>query len=289
MYDTEAWTHNKGKEGGFSMHTIWKGAISFGLVNIPIKLYAATEDKDVKLRSLHKEDHSPIKYEKVCPACEKSLSMDDIVKGYEYEKGKFVVLQDKDLEELKTEESKTVEIIDFVDLKEIDPIFFNRSYYLGPSENGGKPYALLKQAMEDSGKIGIAKINIRSKQHLAVVRVYENGLVLETIFFPDEVRDANHVPGLPDNVELNQKELKMAIQLIEQLTAPFEPEKYQDDYREALMDVIQQKISGEEIKVAKKAPKKNVADLMEALQASIDETKPKKKKAPSKRKKASSS
>ncbi|WP_066174049.1 Ku protein [Bacillus marinisedimentorum] len=273
------------------MHTIWKGAISFGLVNIPIKLYAATEDKDIKLRSLHKEDHSPIKYEKVCPACEKTLSMDDIVKGYEYEKGKFVVLQEEDFEELKTEEGKTIEIIDFVDLKEIDPIFFNRSYFLGPNENGAKPYTLLKQAMEDSGKIGISKINIRSKQHLAVVRVYEKSLVLETIFFPDEVRNADHIPALPESADLNEKELKMAIQLIEQLTAPFEPEKYKDDYRESLMDVIQQKISGEDIKVAKKAPKKNVADLMEALQASIDETKPKqkKKKAPAKRKKASSS
>jgi DNA end-binding protein Ku len=257
------------------MHTMWKGSISFGLVNIPIKLFAATENKDIKMRYLHKKCHNPIKYEKTCPVCEEEVANEDIIKGYEYEPGKFVEIEKSELDELAHEGTKSIEIIDFVDLKEIDPIYFNRSYYVGPNENGEKAYMLLKQAMNDSEKIGLAKITIRSKQHLAVVRVYGKGLVLETIFYPDEVRNADHVPGLPENMELNEKELKMATELIEQLTTPFEPEKYTDDYRTALMDLIQSKITGEEVKVAKDKPKTNVVDLMDALQASIDETKPK--------------
>jgi DNA end-binding protein Ku len=288
------------------MHTMWKGAISFGLVNIPIKLYSATEDKDIKMRYLHKECHNPIKYEKVCPVCEEEVKPDEIIKGYEYEQGKFVEIDKAELDEIVSEGNKTIEIVDFVDLKEIDPIFFNRSYYVGPNENGEKPYSLLKYAMEKSGKIGIAKITIRTKQHLAVVRVYKNGLVLETIFFPDEVRNAEHVPGLPEKMELNEKEVEMAEQLIEQLTTAFDPEKYTDNYRSQLMQLIQGKISGEEFKISKDKPKANVVDLMDALQASLNQSTPddkvkavdnskgttkttaKKKKAVTKKKKATS-
>lgn len=268
------------------MHTMWKGSISFGLVHIPIKLFSATEDKDIKLRMLHKECHSPLKYERTCPVCEKEVTNEDIIKGYEYEPGKYVVLNKEDLDELAFEQNKSVEIIDFVKLEDIDPIYFNRSYFIGPNENGQKAYALLKQAMEQSGKIGVAKITIRSKQHLAVVRVYKNTLVLETIYFPDEVRNVNHVPGLPENIEITEKEMETAIQLIEQLTTTFEPEKYTDDYRTALMDLIQAKITGNEVKHANEAPKTNVVDLMEALQASIDQTKPKKRKTTTRKKKA---
>src|SRR5690625_53056 len=158
-----------------AMHTMWKGTISFGLVNIPVKLHSATEDKDVKLRNLHKECHSPIKYEKVCPVCDKEVEQDDIVKGYEYTKNKFVVLEEEDLQALKEEnEDKSVEIVDFVKLEEIDPIYFNRSYYLSPNDGGVKAYALLREALNDTGKIGVAKITIRSKEHLAVLRVYNN-------------------------------------------------------------------------------------------------------------------
>lgn len=254
------------------MHTMWKGAISFGLVTIPIKLYAATEDKDIKMRYLHKECHNPIKYEKVCPLCKEEVNPDDIIKGYEYEPGRFVELEKNELDELTSEANKSIEIIDFVDLTEIDPIFFNRSYYVGPNEHGEKPFTLLKQAMENTGKIGLAKITIRSKEHLAVVRVYKKGLVLETIFYPDEVRNADQVPGIPENVKIDEKEIKMAEQLIEQLTTEFEPSKYTDDYRVQLMNLIQSKITGEEIMVAKDKPKANVVDLMDALQASLDQS-----------------
>jgi len=272
------------------MHTMWKGSISFGLVNIPVKLYAATEDKDIKMRYLHSECHTPIKYEKRCPVCERDIQQEEIVKGYEYEPGKFVIVKNEELNELAPESNKAVEIIDFVKLEEIDPIYFNRSYFIGPNENGEKAFMLLKQAMDATGKIGVAKITIRSKQHLAVVRVYDKGLVLETMFFPDEVRNIDHVPGIPEQIELKEKELDMAKQLIEQLTTEFDPENYKDDYREAVTELIQAKIRGNDVNVVKKPPKANIVDLMDALQASIDETKPKKKtKRTTKKKKATSS
>lgn len=270
------------------MHTIWKGSISFGLVNIPISLFAATENNDIRFRSLHKECHNPIKYEKVCPVCEKDVGNDDLVKGYEYEPGKFVVIDKEDLEDVAPESNKMVEIMDFINLDEIDPIFFDRSYFLGPRDNGLKSYSLLKRAMEDTGKIGLAKITIRSKESLAVVRMYKDGLLLETIHFPEEVRNAEMVPGVSSDIELNEKEVTMAVQLIEQLTTTFDPEKYTNEYRTTLMELIESKANGEDIKVSKEKPKENVVDLMEALQASIDKSKtedekkqqPKRKKAP---------
>ncbi|MBE4909486.1 Ku protein [Bacillus luteolus] len=256
------------------MHTMWKGSISFGLVNIPIKLYSATEDKDIKLRNLHKECSTPIQYEKTCPNCDKEVGNEDIIKGYEYVKGKFVILNDDELRELKDEhEEKAVEIIDFVDLNEIDPIYFNRSYFMGPGENGSKAYALLREALQKSGKIGIAEIAIRSKQHMAIVRVYKNSLVMETIHYPDEVRNVGEVPGVPENVDINEKELDTAIMLIDQLTTTFEPEKYKDEYRTALMELIQSKIENNEGTTSKEGPRTNVVDLMSALQASIEKTK----------------
>lgn len=260
------------------MHTIWKGSISFGLVNIPIKLHAATEDKDIKLRNLHKECHSPIKYEKICPVCNVEVKNEDIVKAYEYTKGKFVVLEDEDLEKLKKEnEDKAVEIIDFVKIQEIDPIYFNRSYFMSPGDGGGKAYSLLRKALEDSAKVGLAKIIIRSKEQLAVVRVFENTLVMETIHYPDEVRKAADVPNVPSEDKVTKKELDTAILLIDQLTTEFEPEKYTDDYRTALLELIEAKRTGKEIVTpVEKEPAANVTDLMAALQASIDKTKPKK-------------
>ncbi|MBT2695473.1 Ku protein [Bacillus sp. ISL-55] len=271
------------------MHTIWKGSISFGLVNIPIKLHAATEDRDIKLRTLHKECHSPIKYEKTCPVCDVEVKNEDIVKAYEYTKGKFVVLEEEDLEALRKEnEDKAVEIIDFVKINEIDPIYFQRSYFMSPNEGGGKAYSLLRKALEESQKVGIAKIIIRAKEQLAVVRVYNNTLVMETIHFPDEVRNAVDVPNVPEEDKVTEKELDTAIMLIDQLTTEFEPEKYKDDYRTALLELIEAKRTGKELVTpTEKEPVSNVTDLMAALQASIDRTKPEKKKetAPAAKKK----
>ncbi|WP_026584243.1 non-homologous end joining protein Ku [Bacillus sp. J33] len=263
------------------MHTMWKGSISFGLVNIPIKLHAATEDKDIKLRNLHKECHSPIKYEKTCPVCEVEIKNEDIVKAYEYTKGKFVVLEDEDLEKLKQEnEDKAVEIVDFVKMQEIDPIYFNRTYYMSPGDGGGKAYSLLRKALETSEKVGLAKIIIRSKEQLAVVRVYENTLVMETIHYPDEVRQAADVPNVPAEDKVTDKEIETAIMLIDQLTSEFQPEKYNDDYRTALLELIEAKRTGKDIVTpVEKEPATNVTDLMAALQASIDKTKPADKEA----------
>ena len=275
------------------MHTMWKGSISFGLVNIPIKLHSATEDKDIKLRNLHKECHSPIKYEKTCPVCEVEIKNEDIVKAYEYTKGKFVVLEDEDLEKLKQEnEDKAVEIMDFVKIQEIDPIYYNRTYYMSPGEGGGKAYSLLRKALETSEKAGLAKIIIRSKEQLAVVRVYENTLVMETIHYPDEVRKAADVPNVPAEDKVTDKEIDTAIMLIDQLTTEFKPEKYNDDYRTALLELIEAKRTGKDIVTpVEKEPAANVTDLMAALQASIDKTKPAdaetKRKPAAKKKRAS--
>lgn len=255
------------------MHTMWKGSISFGMVNIPVKMFAATEERDVRFRYLHKKCKNPIKYERECPYCKEEVKSEDIVRGYEYEPGRFVIIEDKDLEAIKPSSAKTVEILDFVNLKEIDPIYFDKSYYLSPQEaGGGKAYSLLRQAMFDSGKIAIARITIRDKQSLAVLRVVDNILVMETIFYPDEVRDVKYVPGVPDNVKIDERELSMAQQLIDNLSASFEPEKYKDDYREALLALIHSKAEGQEIVSAPEAPQHNVIDLMAALQASLKKT-----------------
>ncbi|MEC2072751.1 non-homologous end joining protein Ku [Alkalihalophilus marmarensis] len=261
------------------MHTVWKGSISFGLVNIPVKLHTATENKDIKLRQLHKKCHTPINYQKRCPDCEEEVAQEDIVKAYEYAKNKFVVLDEEDLEQLKKEqEEKAVEIIDFVKLEEIDPIYFEKSYFMAPDAGGAKAYSLLKEALNESGKIGIAKIMIRSKEQLAVVRVYKEGLIMETIHFPDEVRNIEDVPNLPEGQKIVKKELDTALLLVEQLTTTFDPEKYHDEYRSALMDLIEEKKTGKKTVTAtdKKPKESNVTDLMSALQASIDKTKKKK-------------
>lgn len=265
---------------------MWKGSISFGLVNIPIKLHAATEDKDVKFRSLHKKCHTPIKYEKMCPTCEEELDMEEIVKGYEISKGKYVIVEDEELQELNdVKGEKAVEMIDFIKLNEIDPIYFNRSYYMSPDGGGAKAYGLLRKALTISEKAGLAKIMIRSKEQLAVIRVYNETLLMETIHYPDEVRKAEEVPNVPAGEEVSKKEIDTAILLIDQLTTTFEPEKYKDEYRTKLLDLIEAKRNGKELVTVKdKEPATNMTDLMAALQASIDRTKPVTKK-PTKRKK----
>jgi DNA end-binding protein Ku len=252
------------------MHTMWKGSIGFGLVHIPIKLYAATESKDIHFRTLHEVCHSPIRYQKYCPVCEKEVANEELIKGYEYTPGEFVPVTDEEINELKGEMGRTVEILDFIDLNDIDPIFYNKSYFVGPSENGEKAYTLLKQAMESTHKIGLARLTLHSKRHLAAVRVYKNGLLLETIFYPDEIRSIEQVPGTDQNITVNERELETAKQLIDQLTTTFEPEKYTDDYRASLEDFLQAKIAGHEVEKPQKAQeKRNVVDLLSALEASI--------------------
>jgi DNA end-binding protein Ku len=268
------------------MHTIWKGSIQFGLVSIPVKLHTATDDKDISFRSLHEECHSPIKYVKTCPVCDREVGNDEIVKGYEVVKGKYVIVTDEDLQPLKKAlEDQAVEIVEFIEINEIDPIYFDKTYFLSPNEGGKKAYTLLHQALKDSGKVGIGKIILRSKEKLAVIRPYEKTLLMETIHYPDEIRSANDVPNVPENLELTKKEVDMAKLLIEQLTNPFEPTKYVDEYREQLLQLIENKKTGMEV-VAPSAERKEqpITDLMAALQASIDRTKPEAKPKRTRRK-----
>lgn len=252
------------------MHTVWKGAISFGLVHVPVKMFSATEDKDISLRYIHKECGSPLSYVRKCPVCEKEVAWEEIGKGYEYEKGKFVLFDKEELDQLTEESSKSITILDFVDLTEIDPIYFQKTYYLSPDQAGANAYRLLMEAMRQTGKIGIAKISIRSKSSLAAIRVLADCLAIETIYYPDEVRPVSQVPGLPEPGTVNDKELDMAKVLISQLSTPFEPAKYTDDYRQRMLDLITHKIAGEEFHIAPARQENNVIDLMAALQASIE-------------------
>lgn len=272
------------------MHTMWKGSISFGLVNIPIKMYAATEEKNIRFRYLHKKCQTPVKSVRTCPNCNIEVPWEEVVKGYEYTDGKFVLMEKEELEKLSPDANKAIEILDFVDLEEIDPIYFQKTYYLGGQDNNNKAYALLREALRKTGKIGVAQITIRSKQTLGVLRVVDNCLVLETIFYPDEIRPANQVPYIPEGENLPDREMEMAEKLIENLTAKFDPGKYKDEYRERVQAAVEQKIHGKEIVEAPEAKPEKVVDLMEALKASLEATKPKKssQKTTSGRKKATS-
>lgn len=252
------------------MRALWRGSISFGLINVPVKMYAATEKKNVRFRQIHRECNTPIKYEKVCPTCNRKIKDEEIARGYEYEKGKFVIIDEKDLEDLPDKAKRTIDIIDFVDLKEIDPIYYSKSYFLGPEEASQKAYSLLKRAMQEKGKIAIAKVKIRNKQSLACLRPYGDfNMIMETMFYPDEVRSVKDIPMPATDVKPDEKELEMAIQLIGSLSTEFDPEKYTDDYRVAMIDKIREKIEKEDVKIPTPGDEK-VIDLMEALKASLD-------------------
>ena len=252
------------------MKVLWKGAISFGLVNIPTSMYVATENKAIKFNYLHKECMSPIKYQKFCPRCEKEVNSDEIVRGYEYQKGNYVVINPEDFERIPQENTKTVDILDFVSLAQVDPIYFDKTYYLEPAAGGEKAYSLIVEAMQKTSKIAIAKIFIRTKQSLAAIRVKDNVLVMETIFYPDEIRSPASLNQGLDPAKLHDNEVKMAVSLIENLSIDFDPSRYQDDYRQALGEIIQARIAGQEIVTpTPTAEKGNVVDLMEALKASV--------------------
>jgi DNA end-binding protein Ku len=252
------------------MHTMWKGSISFGLVNVPVKMFAATEDKDIKFKYLHQECGNPVKNIRTCPSCEKEIEWSEVVKGFEYQPGQYVLMKDEDFEKVAPQKSKTIDIMNFVDLEEIDPIYFNKSYYLAPEDTGSKAYALLRQAMSESGKIAVAKIIIRSSQQLAVLRTYGDVLVMESIFYPDEVRAVTQIPSVPQNVEVDEAEMRIATQLIESLTTEFDPAQYKDEYRERMLEAIQQKVEGEEVTTAAEPKRDQIHDLMAALQASLN-------------------
>ena len=258
---------------------MWKGAISFGLVSIPVGLYPATEEKTLRFNQLHDKDFGRIKYQRTCAKCGEEVTFDHIVKGYEYEKDKYVVLEDEDFDAVPVESSRAIDILQFVDLEEIDPIYFQKSYYLVPEETGLKAYTLLRQAMSEDGRVAIAKIAFRDKEHLAALRFKDNVFVLETMFWPDEIRAADF-EELDKKVNVRLQEIQMAKSLIESLTDEFKPEQFRDEYREALLGIIGKKVSGEEIEVIPEAEPTRVVDLMEALKASVAAQKQKKQAAP---------
>jgi len=249
------------------MHTVWKGSISFGLVNVPVKMHAATETQEFHFNYLHEACHNRVRYTKKCPHCDIEVAAEDIVKGYEYEKDRYVILDDEDLASLEKPMSRSIDILDFIALAEIDPIYYQKSYYLSPEETAQKAYRLLCKAMADTGKVAVAKLTMRSKQHLACLRVVdENIMVLETMYYPAEIR---HLEASWDKVSPTEIEIEMARQLIENLAAPFEPEKYQDELREQVKELIEKKVAGETFSVTAAPEPGKVIDLMEALRASI--------------------
>jgi DNA end-binding protein Ku len=257
------------------MRAIWKGSISFGLVNIPIALYPATRREELRFRLLRKSDLSPVNYKRVAEKDGKEVPWDQIVKGYEYEKGKYVVLKDEDFERVDLEATQTVDIQDFVNVDEINPMYFYKPYYLEPQKGGDKAYALLRDALKDSKKVGIAKVVIKTRQYLAGVKPEDGALVLELMHFADELADTGKL-HLPKKVEVGKREMNMAKSLIDNMSSKWDPEKYRDDYREALMEVIEEKVEagGKEIEAKpKKAPKPTkVIDLVSVLQKSLKQT-----------------
>jgi DNA end-binding protein Ku len=251
---------------------IWTGAISFGMVSIPVKLYTATQSKDVSFRQLHREDLSRIQQRRWCMAEDREVGYDELVRGYEYAKDQYVVLGDEDFEQLPVPSQHTIELSAFVNTDEIDPIYYEKSYYLEPDEAGVKPFALLIRALEEKGLVAVAKIALRNKEHLCVLRQYGNGIVLETLFYPDEVRVEPEADL--SKVKVSDQELRMALSLIEMLEQPFQPEQYEDEYRQALMEMITAKLEGGEVVAAEQpVTEAKPVDLMAALRASLDAAK----------------
>ncbi len=258
------------------MRPIWKGAISFGLVTIPVGLYSATEDRRPKFRQLRESDHSPIKYKRVAETDGEEVPYESIVKGYEVDKGRFVVFTPDELETVMAGGTAgTVDVVQFVKQDEIDPIYYRSSYYLAPEKTGVKAYQLLLRALEDRDMVGLAKVAIREREYLATLRADDGVIVMETMYWPDEIREPAF-ETLEEDVEVREDEAKMAQMIIDNLTASFDPEEWHDESREAVEAAAQQKVEGQEI-VAPEAPQPTgVVDLMEALKASVEATKAKK-------------
>jgi DNA end-binding protein Ku len=272
--------------------SMWSGAISFGLVNVPVKLYSAVSRKTVRFHQLNGKTGHRIAQKRVDSVSNEEVSYEDIVKGYELTKERYVVITPDELEALDPEKSRTIDIEDFVDIEDIDPIYYDHPYYLVPDKGAAKAYGLLLQAMEESDKVAVARVVLRSKEQLVAIRPAPGGvLMMETMIFADEVVPTDQIDDLPEEKELkvSEREVKMAQQLIDSLASDFEPEKYRDEYREKVLELIERKAAGEEIAVQPEAPEpKKVPDLMAALEASLaavkgDSTGDGKSEAPKKR------
>jgi DNA end-binding protein Ku len=264
------------------MRALWKGAITFGLITIPVRLYSAVQEKGLKFHMLHDEDSGRIKYKRECAKCGKEVTWDDIIKGYEYSKDHYVTFTPDELDALDVDSIHAIDVVSFVPLEAIDPIYFNKTYYVAPEPSGLKAYKLLADALEAEGQVGIAKVALRDKEQLATVRLKGDVFVLETMHWPDEIREPEF-EEFDKNVSVRDAEVKMARQLVQQLSSEFDPEEFQDEYRAALEAMVEKKVAGQEVTISA-APEEQptkVVDLMEALKASVAEAK-KNKKAPAK-------
>ncbi len=253
------------------MRSIWKGAISFGLVTIPVKLYSATDQRSISFHQVHEKDGGRVRYRRVCEVDGQEIPYNEMAKGYELPSGEMVILTDDDFAELPLSSSRSIEVLQFVPGDQVDPIHFAKSYYLEPDRQGTRPYVLLREALEQSGKVAIVKIALRQRESLATLRARDGVFVLETMLWPDEIRAADF-DFLDEDVEVRPQELQMATSLIDTMTGEFEPEQFHDEYREALQAVIDAKVEGREVVQPQEPGEKEapVVDLMSALQESVD-------------------
>jgi len=260
------------------MKTSWKGSISFGMVYFPVNVYTATSGTEgVKFNYLHKKCNTRVRYKKFCETCNVEVPQEDLVKGYEYEKDKYILITDEDFEKLPIQSKKTISIIHFVDEDRVDPILLDKAYYIGPGNfSAGKAFELFRRAMQDTGKVGIAKITLSSNEYVSLVKPYDKGgMLLYLLYYADEVRKPENIPELNHRVDIHDNEMKMAVSLINNMTAEFDIGEYRNEYQEALKRLIQAKVEGREV-VSPPEAQSNIIDLMEALKASVEATKEKK-------------
>jgi DNA end-binding protein Ku len=251
--------------------TVWKGHLTFGLISIPVRLFAAARGERISFNQLHKECHSRLKQPLFCPTCNRQVERSEIVKGYEYEKDQYVLFNEDELDKIEPVSAHVMEILEFVKLDEMDPLYFDASYYIAPEDAGIKAYQLLLKAMEESGYGAIAKLTMHQREHIVVVRPGTKGMTLHTMFYTNEIRAAEAVPS--DKIELKDTEKKLAQQLIQSLAAPFQPDKYHDSYQDNVRGMIEAKRQGREVTEVAQPHMAPVIDLMEALKKSLAEKK----------------
>lgn len=262
------------------MKAIWKGSLSFGLVNIPVHMYVASKEKEISFVMLHKKDMSAIRYARICKNEEKEVPWEEIIKAYEIDKGDYITLDEKDFDKVNMKKTKTIEIINFINEEEIDPIYFVKPYFLEPDKNAVKAYSLLREALRKSKKVGLAKYVLRNREHLAVLKIHEDMLIMNELRYESELVIPQDLQ-IPPVEKTEKKELEIALQLIDSLTVPFEPKKYKDTYMEELKEIIKQKSKGKPVhpKEQEKIKATKVQDIMSLLQASLEQKKSKPRKS----------
>ncbi|GAB6899732.1 non-homologous end joining protein Ku [Kineosporia succinea] len=256
------------------MRAIWKGAVSFGLVNVPVRLFSATQEHDIRFHQVHREDGGRIRMKRICSACGEEVAWDQLAKGYEAEDGRLVVLTDEDFDQLPLSTGREIDVVEFVPTGQVDPILYGKAYYLEPDARAAKPYALLREALEATDRVAVVKVALRQRESLAVLRVRDRVIMMQTLMWPDEIRAAEF-PVLEEDVDLRPQELRMAASLVDSMAADFEPDQYEDDYQQALVQLVEAKLEGAApapVEAAEEA-QTEVVDLLSALQASVDRAK----------------